>query len=594
MAAEARVSGWLDTLHFLRPHWLWALLALPLLVVFWRIRRRRASAWRGRVDAHLLPHLLAPGATAARGGLIVAILAYVLAVLALAGPSWRMGEQPLWQSRASLVVVLDLSSRITASDIPPSRLLQVRAKLARLLDARSGGQVALVVYADDAFTVTPLTEDAANIRLYLDDLSPDIMPVDGQRPARGIAWATRLLKQADARQGEILLISDRADSEARDAAAAAKSQGYTVSALGVGSAAGAAYRGSDGTIGRAALDSGSLQRLASAGGGRYQALTAGDADLSSLGVLLPEQAAQAEAGMGSGKAWRDEGYWLLLPLMLLSLLAFRRGGILLVAGCLLLPMASPAHAAGQDWWQRADQQQHARLEQGAQAYRGGDFAAAEQAFAGIDTAEGWYNLGNALAKQGRYDDAIRAYDSALQRQPGMEDAVANRAAVDAVRKRPPSDGGQGQGNESKGQGDQGRQGESQNKSQDKPDDRSHPPQDPSSQDASGKNEEDATAQRPPPSSPSGTSPAPQSPPDAAAQAAADAAQRERMQQAIAQQAGEGKADQPGQQAVAAETPEQRERRQAVDAWLRRVPDEPGSLLKAKFRLEHERRQREGQ
>lgn len=584
------MNGWLDALHFLRPHWLWALLALPLLAVFWRMRRRRANAWRGRVDAHLLPHLLVRGGGAARGGPIVALLACVLAVLALAGPSWRMGEQPLWQSQTPLVVVLDLSSRITATDVPPSRLLQARAKLARLLEARSGGQVALVAYADDAFTVSPLTEDAANIRLYLDDLSPEIMPVDGQRPARGIAWAARLLKQADFKQGDILLVSDRADSDALSAAAAAKSQGYAVSALGIGSANGAAYRGSDGAIGRAALDSGSLRRLASAGGGRYRTLAAGDADLSGLGVLLPEQAAQTEAGTGTGKAWRDEGYWLLLPLMLLSLLAFRRGGVMVVMGCLLLPMALPAHAAGQDWWRRADQQRHARLEQGAQAYRGGDFAAAEQAFAGIDTAEGWYNLGNALAKQGRYDDAIRAYDTALQRQPGMDDAAANRAAVDAARKRLPSEG-QGQGDDaSKQPGDQGQQG----KPQDRPDDRPPPSREPSPQDAPGQAGKGDAAPRPSPSQP-GKPAAPQSPTDAAAQAVADAAQRERMQQAIAQQQArqQGEKDASGQPAVAMETPEQRERRQAVDAWLRRVPDEPGSLLKAKFRLEHERRQREG-
>ena len=121
----------LTALHFLRPHWLWALAALPVLAWAWRAQRQRRSAWRGHVDAHLLPHLLVTGGSGARAGVVVAAMAYVLAVLALAGPSWRQADQPLWQAQRPLVVVLDLSSRITAADLPPSRLLQARATMAR-------------------------------------------------------------------------------------------------------------------------------------------------------------------------------------------------------------------------------------------------------------------------------------------------------------------------------------------------------------------------------------------------------------------------------------------------------------------------------
>ena len=209
------MSAFWSAFHFLRPDWLWALLALPLLGAWWRMRRRRNHAWQDHVDAHLLPHLLVRGGARARTGLVAAALAYALAVLALAGPSWRQADQPLWQTQRPLVLVLDLSSRITTPDLPPSRLLQVRAKLTRLLEARAGSPVALVVYADDAFTVAPLTDDAANIRLYLDELSPEIMPVDGQRADRGIAWAARLLSQADFRNGDILVFTDRANGDAR-------------------------------------------------------------------------------------------------------------------------------------------------------------------------------------------------------------------------------------------------------------------------------------------------------------------------------------------------------------------------------------------
>ncbi len=587
------MSAFWNALHFLRPHWLWALLALPLLAWWWRVQRHRLNAWQGHVDAHLLQHLLVRGGGAARAGMIVAALAYALAVLALAGPSWRQGGQPLWQAQRPLVVVLDLSSRITTSDLPPSRLLQARAKLARLLDARAGSPVALVAFADDAFTVAPMTDDAANIRLYLDELSPEIMPVDGQRADRGIASAARLLAQADFRNGDILVLTDQAGDGAANAAAEARAQGYLVSVLGLGTAAGAAYRSNDGTIGHAALDASSLRAMAAAGGGRYEPATTDNSDLAALGVASPAlETVGASATPGGGKAWRDEGYWLLIPLMALALLWFRRGAALILVGALWLPMASPAQAAGIDWWQRGDQAAHARLEKGADAYRQGDYPTAEHAFNGIDTAEGQYNLGNALAKQQRYDDAVAAYDRALRLQPGMADAVANRAAVDAARKRPPSPGdGQGKPGQ-QGSGDRASSGAkgdpSEGKKAGQPQPASSSSQSASTPPSGNPGQAQAGKDAQPPRTP------PKASPDPAAQAAADAAQRERMRAAVGEQ--KGSRTQPASKdaaATQAETAEQRERRQAVDAWLRRVPDEPGSLLKAKFRLEYERRQKEG-
>jgi Ca-activated chloride channel family protein len=168
--------------HFLRPWWLCAALLLPALV-WWSHRRRRAgSVWQSVVDPHLLPRLLEVREDRrGRLGVVVASLAYLLAVFALAGPSWRQSAQPLWQSQAPLVVALDLSSASLSSDLPPSRLAQARAKLAALLQQRRGGQTGLVAFAGDAFTVAPLTDDAANVALFLDALQPDVMPRDGQR-----------------------------------------------------------------------------------------------------------------------------------------------------------------------------------------------------------------------------------------------------------------------------------------------------------------------------------------------------------------------------------------------------------------------------
>jgi Ca-activated chloride channel family protein len=592
-AIAASAAG-LSALHFLRPQWLLALLALPLLAWWLRRRRLRQSAWRDAVDPHLLPHLLegGPGARA-NGALWLGLLGAALAICALAGPSWQRAEQPLWQSRAPLVVALDLSSATLAADLPPSRLAQARAKLATLLRERAGGQVGLVAFADDAYIVAPLTDDAGNVALFLDSLAPDIMPVDGSRAGRAIERSAQLLRQAGFNRGDILLLTDHADAAARNAAASAARDGYRVSALGLGTAGGAAYRDVDGRIAQARLDAGSLRTLAKAGGGAYAALAAGDGDLAALGVLDPRQAGTIASHGEKTRLWQDQGYWLLLPVLLLALLAFRRGGALAaVLLCVLLPLP-PARAAGVDWWQRADQQDHQRLEQGAQAYRSKDYAAAGKAWTGLPGADAAYNRGNALAKQGEYDAAIAAYDEALHLRPGMEDAIANRKAVEAAKKRKPPPGKQS-GNQPDHQQGKGKSGQSGGQ---------QPSQSGQSPDSGKQGPGSRDAGQPPASPPSGSpkkdesNAQPDKPAGTEAQRAADAAQRARMQQAM-RDAGQGKraqpAQAPGQAGKRDETPAQRERRLANEAWLRRVPDDPGGLLRARFRLEYERRQQGGQ
>jgi Ca-activated chloride channel homolog len=593
-------------LHFLRPHWLWMLLALPLLAWAWQRRRQRQSVWRASVDAHLLPHLIERGhGTRGFASLWPLLLGFTIAVLALAGPSWRKGDQPLLQGEAPLVIALDLSSAVLANDLPPSRLLQARAKLATLLKQRGDGQVGLVVFADDAYTVAPLTDDAGNVALFLDSLTPDVMPVDGSNAARAIAWSARLLKQAGHAQGDILVLGDHADSAARSAAADARRAGYRVSALGLGSAVGAVYRTVQGGIANTRLDAGSLRTMASAGGGRYAALSANDGDLAALGVLDVSAMREATANGAKAAVWRDDGYWLLLPLMLLALLAFRRGSLLaVVLLCACLPW-SPARAADEGTlWRRSDQVEHTRMQSGTNAYRKQDYDAAAKTWQSLPGADAAYNRGNALAQAGRYEDAIAAYDRALRLQPAMADAVENRKAVEAAMKRKPPPSRQPNG-----------RGKQQHTPQSgKPNDGRPDPQDSSGAQSPPSQKPDAAASKSP-----GTTKQPADnaqsqedgdgklqpqpakspqPSDAEQQRKADVEQRARMQQAL-------QGNPQGQQRTArgqkiegrparAESAGEREQRQANEAWLQRVPDDPGGLLRAKFRLEYERRQETGE
>ena len=574
----------LSVLHFLRPGWLLALLVLPLLAWWWRSQAQRRNPWRDVVDAHLLPHLLEGVAEdrARAWPRWLALCAAALAIVALAGPGFGKDEQPLWQAQEPLVIALDLSSATLARDLPPSRLAQARAKLATLLRERVGGQVALVAFAGDAFTVAPLTEDAANLALFLDALAPGVMPEDGHRADRAIAWSQGLMRQAGFERGQILLLTDRADGTDIAAAAKANAAGYRVSVLGLGTARGGVFDTPDG-LGQARLDAPGLRRLAASGGGSYQPLSAGDADLRALGVLDPRQDAGTSVRGQKVARWRDDGYWLLPLVMLLCLPLFRRGGAfaLLLACGLLLPIKpalaqSPSAPSG-SLWQRADQAEHARMQDGIAAYKQNDYPRAIERFATVGGAEGQYNLGNALAKAKRYDDAIAAYDRALALQPGNKDAAFNRNLVRIAQKLSPPQ--QEQGDKQDGKNNQDGQGDKDGKA----DQKANP----------GKGEDKTP---PKPGQPKPTT-APPPPKDPQTQAQADAAQRERMQQALreqqAKQSGQGQDGPPQKKPDArgkpAETAEQRERRLANEAWLQRVPDDPGALLRARFLLEQQRR-----
>ena len=574
----------LSAVHFLRPWWLLALLVLPLLAWWWRSQAQRRNPWREVVDAHLLPHLL-EGEAADRMRAWprwLALGAAALAIIALAGPGIGKDEQPLWQAQEPLVIALDLSSATLARDLPPSRLAQARAKLATLLRERAGGQVALVAFAGDAFTVAPLTEDAANIALFLDALAPGVMPEDGHRADRAIAWSQGLMRQAGFERGQILLLTDRADGTDIAAAAKANAAGYRVSVLGLGTARGGVFDTPEG-LGQARLDAPALRRLAASGGGSYQSLSPGDGDLRALGVLDTRQESGTTVRGQKVARWRDGGYWLLPLVMLLCLPLFRRGGAfaVLLACAMLLPTAPASAQAppapGGSLWQRADQAEHARMQDGIAAYQQKDYPRAIERFSTVGGAEGQYNLGNALAKAKRYDDAIAAYDRALALQPGMKDAAFNRNLVRLAQKLPPQQQGQGDKQDGKnrdGQGDEEGEGDQKAKQ--------------------GKNQDKAPQK---PGQPQATKPPPP-PRDPQSQAQADAAQRERMQQALREQqakkqSGQGEDGKQQKKSDArgkpAETAEQRERRLANEAWLQRVPDDPGALLRARFLLEQQRR-----
>ncbi len=458
----------LENFHFLAPWWLLAL--VPALWLAWRLLQLgdgAASPWRRVIDARLLA-LLASGDAGAPGRTVPALVAlgWTLAVLALADPAWERAPQPVLQTATARVLVLDLAQSMYADDLKPSRLVRARYKISDALDLAGEGQTGLVAYAGDAFTVAPLTRDAKTIRSLLPVLDPALMPVEGGRADLGLLKAGELLHQAGATHGTVLLFAD--DIGAADVAATTRAaarlngEGYQVSILGIGTQDGAPLRNAKGVLLRDAagnvgishLNATALEAIAQAGGGQYRPISDDGAALREL--LRDTPAAQARdtaQASGAAQRWKEMGPALAALLLPLAALAFRRNwlvGALLLAGVVSAP--EPAMATGwTDLWQRPDQQAAHALHsgdfpkaaslaepgglRGAAEYKSGKFAEAAADFARESGPDADFNRGNALARLGRYTDAIAAYDRALKAAPDNADARANKAAVeDLLRK----------------------------------------------------------------------------------------------------------------------------------------------------------------
>jgi Ca-activated chloride channel family protein len=571
------------------PYWFrpWWLLLLPLLGwLLWQLwhRQKRAGRWQMILPPAFHAALLSGGSGRdSKLPWVVLGLAWVLTVLALLGPSWERVEQTSQKPADPLVVILELTPEMLATDVVPNRLEQARRKLFDLLQNRSDAQTAIVVYAGSAHTLVPLSDDLATSHNLLDALKPSLMPEAGHRADLAVTKALTLLNQGALGDGRILLIgSTLTEQERQGIRRAMDGKSTQLLMLGIGTAEGAPITREDGSFLKddqgailvPRLDEPSLKAFANALDGRYQHAHLDDADLHALGLLDGPRSLRNDGQTLRLDTWADQGYWLLLPLLLLAACAGRRGWLFCLPLLFLVPQPSYAFDF-QDLWLRPDQRglhllkqerpaeaaQHFedRQWQGVALYEAGDYSGAAQRFAEGNDAHAHYNRGNALAKSGELEAALDAYEQALELQPDLRPAQANKALMESLIKQKAA---------------------------------AHPAE----QDKNDKGESETITQEPPPGA--ATQPTSSGEPKTdAQQPSADAEQSS----TVPPKAGTNEV--PGSELgdEQSTTPPLRpanatidgEQRQALEQWLRKIPDDPGELLRRKFWYEQQQHQDQG-
>ena len=601
--------------HFLRPWWFSAL--IPLLILLWVLWRRRlhSRSWQEICDPELLPHLLIGKSTRrANWPLAFLVLGALLAVTALAGPTWQKQQAPVLRQQSALIIAMDVSRSMLAEDLKPSRLVRARLKIEDILRQRREGQTALIAFTKDAFTVTPLTDDTRTIRTLLGSLAPDMMPVQGSRPERVFILANQLMKQAGLTSATVLLITDEDHPEESMAAATdMHNKGLTLNIIGVATPAGAPIPQSgggflkdrQGNMVLPRLNEAGLRELAAAGGGAYRRLAIDDSDfkalLSDLDSRRLDQAQQDKKR--TGDLWQDAGVWLVWPLAMLVLCGFRRGWLLIFPLLLLLPPSAQAF----DWselWRNDQQQAYEHFQQGdyqsaakqftdsrwqaGSHYQAGDYEAALGAASEPENADDWYNRGNMLAKNGKLEDALKAYDEALKRNPESEDTKANRDLVEQTLKQQQEQQQNQQDNQNQqGQNSDQQQQKEQNNQQSQADNSDQQQNSAQGQDQEADQQQQNQSQEQQPSGQQQAeqTQADQQPEQGQQEDDKQADQGQNLSANTDQQQEEGE-QQKAQVAQTEEGDEDQPEDPELQQWLRRIPDDPGGLLKHKFQYQY--------
>ena len=485
-------------LEFLRPYWLLGII-IVVAISLWRYQRNQYKQ-TSIIANHLSEHLVTLPETTKSNRLALNLLA-IIACIALSGPSIRSVKLPVYEMQKAQVIAFDLSFSMYATDIKPNRLSRAKYKAIDLLKQWTEGDKALIAYAGDAFTITPLTTDSNSIINHIPYLSPDLMPERGSRPDLALQKAISLLKNAGYQQGHIVFISDGFDKDSQEKMQEMlKGTKWMVSVLSMATKEGAAIKLNDGSLLKDSNDNivipklnrNTLYPVTQMSDGLLLNFDASGQDIQLLAAHYDTKELQKEDSESSTKTDNkqpiDDGYWVSLLLIPLFLLFFRKGVFYALLLTVMLPLTTPKVEAS--IWENDQQNayqafQNKNYKEASEVFANSSWKAAslfkDKQYKQAETvylnevktnpgdANTLYNLGNAQAMQQKYEQALTSFNNALAINPNFKEALANKAAVEKLlqqqeqqKKQPPSD----QNQDNQQQDEQQEQQSSEKQSQD--------------------------------------------------------------------------------------------------------------------------------
>lgn len=364
------------TISWGRPDALQLLWLLPVLALFsmWAWRRRRTLLAR---LGPLAPLRTSRGALRVHGNrLVLWLMGLTLGVVALAQPRWGYRYKELKREGLDIVVVLDVSQSMAATDVSPDRMERARREVLDLTDLLAGDRVGLVIFAGGAYARTPLTLDYGVVRHQVRDSTYDTLLAQGSDIGAALSMAGELLGPQGTADRAVLLITDGEDhvGEARAVAETLAADGVHVYTIGVGTEDGAPIPDSRsgggfkkdgaGKMVLSRLDTELLQDLARIGKGAYVRSGGSNRDVAAIyNGEIRGKLQGAEQGVRRERIWDERFVWPLgLSLLCFAAAALVRPGPLRLPGAALVlwvavSLAMPQSAAAQSTASQLAEQQ---------------------------------------------------------------------------------------------------------------------------------------------------------------------------------------------------------------------------------------------
>lgn len=429
-----------------------------MILVMGLMSIRDQIKWKKSIAVHLRPYVIKKGSEGVRSWMMVSLFMVLLvSIIGVSGPTWNQVQVDGETLETPVVILLDLSQSMMASDIQPNRLERAKFKISDFLDANPMARVALIGYAGTAHTIVPLTKDYNIIKSHLSGLSPDIMPFPGSNLESALALAVSVASITDA-PAKIMLFSDDYDEFSFEYIQEIAQQGnYKFTIVPFNTPKGAdipsietssSLKNSQGEVVHSALNSTSILKISSITNVAIQSLTLDKSDMELVAKKIKSSLEFQTQDEEKQDQWLDRGFWLIIPIALFILMWFRKGFVLYSIPFLILFSSCSTETRFSDLWYTDDYQGQKLYDtkdyeaaaaqfttsyyQGVSYYKAGNYDNAIRAFKKDSSAMSAYNLGLAYYKNGDILSAQAALDRAIEKDPNLEVAKSTKLKVQNI------------------------------------------------------------------------------------------------------------------------------------------------------------------
>ncbi len=435
-----------EKFHFLRAEYLWVAVPALIIILIGFIIYKEPNRWKNKIGKHLQPYVIQQG-TEWKSRLIhlSVLLMFIIGFTSFLGPSWKEVKTPSKKVKSRLVIALDLSQSMMATDISPNRLERAKFKIHDLLKSNPRAETNLLVFAASTHTAIPFTTDYKIIIDQIDGLKPSMMPTPGTGFNALFNKLDTLFDDNNA-EGKILLITDDlTDLSIESVSSFLQQNNVHLFIYPFATQSGAIVPSHKIN---SALDIQKLKSLGVMDHVDILEITLDNSDVKDLAKAISDDLIFEDKSDEEEDNWQENGFWLVIPLACLFLFSFRKGWALYLiiisfsfSSCSDKNSINLADLKFKDLWLTKEYQAQKEYNKenyliaaqgftdpmriGIAYYKTGDFISAQAAFEKDTTTQGLYNLALTYAKLGQLEKSKELFDKVLQKDPTNENANAN-------------------------------------------------------------------------------------------------------------------------------------------------------------------------